>query len=140
MKSPILYMLIWQVGVLLVLSALACWVDITCAYSLAIGASIYIVSNSYFALYAFRYSGSTMGPWVTRSFSLGESGKLALTAMGFALAFRFVQPLNVPALFLGFCSMIILQWFIGRKIAEAYAAACDQQSTLNELEKPNEAD
>lgn len=106
------------------------------AYSFLLGALIYILANAYFALYAFRYRGSSMGPWITRSFSWGESGKLALTAVGFALVFRLVQPLSVAALFAGFCSMILLQCFVGFKVARAI----DQQGTLNELDKPNKAD
>lgn len=78
-----------------------------------------------------------MGPWITRSFSWGESGKLALAALGFALAFRLVRPLHVPLLFTGFCSMIILQWFVARRVIDAIA---QQQTTSNELDKAKQAD
>ncbi len=59
-----------------------------------------------------------MAQWIAKSFNWGESGKLALTAVGFALVFRLVEPLHVPSLFAGFCSVLVLQWFIAIRITK----------------------
>lgn len=121
MNSPIWFSLVIQLAavlpIVLVLS-LSGWVP---AYSVALGAAVYIVPNAYFTLYAFRYrfNGADDQParWIARSFNRGEFGKLVLAVAGFALVFRFVSPLNTPALFTGFCSMVICQWFIAAAIA-----------------------
>lgn len=132
MKSPIIYMLKWQAIILVLLTLGSLIFGVIAAYSIALGACIYIAANAYFSFYAFRYQGDHMGPWITRSFSWGESGKLALAAMGFALTFRLVRPLDVTFLFIGFSSMIILQWFVARRIIDAMTR---QQAALNELDK-----
>jgi len=50
------------------------------------------------------------------------TSKLWLSALGFALLFRFAQPLNVVAVFAGYITMIITQWWLARKIATLAAA------------------
>ncbi len=122
MNRPVRYSLVIQLAVLLPIAlvlSLFGWVP---AYSAVFGAAVYIVPNAYFTLYAFRYrfngSDDNAARWITRSFNRGEFGKLALAAAGFALVFRFVSPLNVPALFTGFCSMVICQWLIAAIITK----------------------
>jgi len=87
-----------------------------------LGMAIFIVPNAYFTYYAFRYRGSELTPWIRQSFMFGEMGKLSLVAVGFALAFVFVDTLNVAALFAGFIEMIILQWWLASRLAKAAAA------------------
>lgn len=47
----------------------------------------------------------------------GHMGKLSLATLGFALVFRFVEPLDALALFGGYIAMIFTQWWLGQKIA-----------------------
>lgn len=127
-------MLKWQLIVLAGLSAGGLLINVIAAYSVMCGAGIYIVPNIYFSLYAFRYRGAQLAPWIARSFSWGESGKFALAAVGFALVFNFVQPLNVAMVFAGFCSMIILQWFVARKISDHLSRACQREEATDYIE------
>ncbi len=76
-----------------------------------------MLPNMYFTYYAFRYNGADWAPWIRLSFLKGEMGKLMLAAVGFALVFRFVSPLDEAFLFLGFGIMIGLQLWIACKIA-----------------------
>ncbi|WP_045856374.1 ATP synthase subunit I [Teredinibacter purpureus] len=112
MKSPALFGITVQLGITLPLCLIMLVYGLVPAYSFGLGALLFIVPNTYFTLYAFRYSGARFAQWTAKSFSWGESGKFALVAVGFALAFRFVTPLHVPLLFVGFCTMVALQWWI----------------------------
>ena len=121
-KSPLAISLIYQLLAIIPAFALLLLYDKISACSFVLGALVYILPNLYFTLYAFRYRGSNAVHGIAHSFSWGESGKLALAAVGFALIFRFVAAINVPVLFAGYISMIILQWFIGRRVANEFAA------------------
>lgn len=116
-KAPISTTLIFQLGLTVPVSLLAYWFDPVKGYSFLLGALIYLVPNLYFTNYAFRYSGAKAARWIAGSFSLGESGKLALAAVGFALVLKYVQPLDARLLFVGFISLVILQWFIAIRIS-----------------------
>ncbi|MFL0811031.1 MAG: ATP synthase subunit I [Agarilytica sp.] len=116
MKSPVWYSLLSHLALLLVLTGLIYTIDRVFAYSFFYGGIVYSIPNLYFVYYAFRYSGAALAPLITQSFSWGESGKMALSAVGFALVFRFVGTLNHLALFAGFLTMIIFQWFVASRI------------------------
>lgn len=122
MKSPVIFMLKIQFLAVVFLTGFTySFSGFITAYSLALGTVLHIIPNAYFSIYAFRYQGATNATWITRSFSRGESGKLMLTLVGFALIFRFVKPLSSLSLFAGFCCMLVLQWFIARKISDAFS-------------------
>jgi ATP synthase protein I len=123
LKSPVFFCLKYQALASTLLVVVALVFGKVYVISITLGAAIYILANLYFTLYAFRYRGASATVWIAQSFSWGESGKFALTAVGFALVFRFVEPLHEPTLFAGFSSMIILQWFIGRQLAKAFSEA-----------------
>lgn len=116
MKSPALAGLAVQLVVLLPVCLVLLGFNKVWAWSFGLGAVIFILPNFYFALYAFRFHGARHAHWIAKSFKWGESGKFALVAVGFALVFRFISPLNAPLLFAGFCSMIVLQWWIAHRL------------------------
>lgn len=89
------------------------------------GGVVFLVPNAYFTFYAFRYSGSQSALSVALSFHRGQVGKLVLVAVGFALAFRFVQPLHVWYLFFGYLYMLIVHIVVAAKISvrEGYTQA-----------------
>ena len=126
MKMPALIGLAVQLGVSVPICLLLLVWGLESAYSFGLGVLIYIVPNTYFTLYAFRYSGARTASWVARSFSWGESGKFALVALGFALVFRFVTPLNVALLFAGFGSMLVLQWWLAGFVQKQWAKQVSQ--------------
>lgn len=84
------------------------------------GGMVFIVPNAYFTLYAFRYSGSRWTYTVVLSLVRGQMGKLLLVTVGFALAFRFVQPLHPGYLFGGYIFVLAVHIAVAAKISERF--------------------
>jgi ATP synthase protein I len=101
-----------QLTGLLVVTASLWWIDSAVAYSVLIGGLIYWIPNAYFTLYAFRYKGARAASAVLHSIYRGEVGKFVLTAVGFALAFVFVKPLDIISLFLAYVVVMLSQWYL----------------------------
>ncbi|MCM0613861.1 F0F1 ATP synthase subunit I [Marinobacter sediminum] len=79
-------------------------------YSALVGGLIFLLPHGYFALKAFRYSGARSARKIISSFYQGEAGKLILCAILFTMAFKWIQPLDVAALFLTFAIMLVTNW------------------------------
>lgn len=77
------------------------------AYSVLAGGAISIIPNFVFAHKAFKYAGARASRKVLDSFYSGVKMKLVLTAVLFALAFKFlaIEPL---AFFSSFCLVVAL--------------------------------
>ena len=118
-KHPLTFSLLYQLSVVIVVMLMLSLNDFSAARSFGFGSTVYILPNVYFIIYAFRYKGARLTPWIVKSFKWGESGKLALSMMGFALVFRFAEDLNVAFVFAGFFTMILLQWWLAWRIAKA---------------------
>ncbi len=80
------------------------------AYSTLIGTLIFLVPNYYFVLQTFKYSGARSANKIVRSFYMGESVKLLLIALFFGLAFAFIEPIEVLAVFAGFIALQLTSW------------------------------
>lgn len=77
------------------------------AKSAIFGGLIAIIPNMYFAHKAFKYAGARSSKKVLESFYGGEKMKMVLTAVLFALAFKFLVIEPVP--FFGiFCLIMVL--------------------------------
>ena len=120
MTSPLWYSAKWQLSVIALISTSLLVEDRVKAYSYALGSVVYLIPNLYFVHYAFRYSGAQYAPLIVRAFGWGESGKIALSALGFVLLYHFVSPIDHAAVFAGFASMIIVQWWVASRIAKRY--------------------
>jgi len=79
----------------------------TYAYSAMLGALIAIIPNLIFGKKAFKYSGARQSQQVVDSFYQGEKIKILLTAILFALTFRFFSIVPVP-LFSVFSLVVIM--------------------------------
>jgi ATP synthase protein I len=112
---PVGRIAITQLIVLLVAVVAITPVDVTAAYSILIGGVIQIGPHAYFTRQAFRYLGARQAPEILRAIKKGETGKLLLTVVMFALVFSFIKPLHLPGLFLSYGVMIIVQWFCAVK-------------------------
>ncbi|WP_346776934.1 ATP synthase subunit I [Thalassotalea sp. G2M2-11] len=77
------------------------------AYSTLVGGAVAIVPNVVFAYKAFKYAGARAAKQVMNSFFSGVKLKLGLTALLFALAFKFLVLLPVP-FFVGFCLVVVM--------------------------------
>lgn len=85
--------------------------------SAAIGGLIFIIPNAYFTFYALRFRGASQAILIARSSYQGLMGKLALSAAGFALAFKFGQNLHAGTLLLGYLAMVLIQVFVAAKLS-----------------------
>ncbi|ONF44520.1 F0F1 ATP synthase subunit I [Marinobacter lutaoensis] len=79
-------------------------------YSALVGGLIFLLPHGYFALKAFRYAGARSAKKIINSFYQGEAGKLILCAILFTMAFKWIQPLDIAALFLTFAIMLVTNW------------------------------
>lgn len=77
------------------------------AKSAFIGGMVAIVPYIVFALKAFKYAGATSSKKVVESFFSGVKIKMVLTALLFALAFKFLVLLPVP-FFVMFCLVMVM--------------------------------
>ena len=66
-----------------------------------------IVPNMVFALKAFKYAGAKSSELVVESFFSGVKLKMVLTALLFALAFKFLVLLPIP-FFIMFCIVMVM--------------------------------
>jgi ATP synthase protein I len=73
-----------------------------------LGGLVSIVPNSYIAWKAFRYRGASNTPLIVKSFYAGETGKLIMTGVSFALVFGGVKPLNELAVIVSFIIAIVV--------------------------------
>ena len=77
------------------------------AQSVLTGGVVVIIPTVVFALKAFRYAGARSSEKVMESFYSGEKLKIVLTAILFALAFKFIAIEPVP-FFTSFCLVVLL--------------------------------
>ena len=109
-KAPPLYIAFIIQFFICVMLTLATWLLLgaVTAYSVLLGGLISIVPNSYFAWKAFRYRGASNTPLIVKSFYAGETGKLIMTGVSFALVFGGVKPLNELAVIVSFIIAIVV--------------------------------
>ena len=72
------------------------------AISALAGGLISLIPNAYFVYLAFRHSGAQQISQVLNNLYKGGAWKMVLRALGFALVFKLLNPLNITALFAGF--------------------------------------
>lgn len=117
LPAPVKWGLMLQASALAVLYFGLFLYDANWGHSAFFGGLIYFLPNIYFTLYAFRYQGPAYKELIVRSFYWGQSSKLMLVAMGFALVFRFYPAANTTAVFCAFFAMIVSQWLIARQVS-----------------------
>ena len=105
--------LAWQQNRLAISVVLLCSLVIYFIWGLAHAQStlaagvVTIVPNSVFALKAFKYAGAKSSKLVVESFFSGVKLKMVLTALLFALAFKFLVLLPIP-FFIMFCIVMVI--------------------------------
>lgn len=115
-KSPALVISGLQLALLLPVTLVLVAVSKVVAYSVLLGGLLFILPNTYFTVYAYRYTGADSAQLMVRAFYRGQFGKLLLAVVGFAVILRLVHPLHVPALMAAYCLMIASQWFLAREV------------------------
>ena len=109
LKPPPIYRIIVTQSIATFLAALSAFVliDGVTGYSVFLGGMVSALPNAYFAIKAFRYSGARQMPLVIKSFYAGESGKMIITVIMFALVFAGVKPLNELAVIISYILILI---------------------------------
>jgi len=118
-KSPVYRMITLQLTVLLPICLILIAIDSTLAYSAFLGGAVGLVSQGYFAIYAFRYKGARAAYPIARAFYWGETGKFLLTVVGFGTIFLWVKPIHFSALFATYCLMILIQLLAATRIIKS---------------------
>jgi len=111
-RPPVTRLVVTQLLLTGVMSLLFLAKDMSAAYSALLGGLIFTLPNAYFAFKAFTHSGARQAKLIVKSFYMGESVKLILTAVLFTVVFVLVKPLNVLALFLTFFVLVMSNWLI----------------------------
>ncbi len=107
---PVHTITLTQVAVLLPLSVAIAWAaGQTSAVSFAAGAAVSILPQAWFALIVFGVRQRRPLQRAARSAYAAQAGKFVLSAVGFALVFALLRPIDAPAVFAGFGLMWILQ-------------------------------
>lgn len=100
------------------LFVLAAWlIDPNRILSVAVGGLVFIIPSAYFTLYTLPFTASHESRWFLNAFSRGQTGKLMLAGVGFALVFRFVAPLHVPTLFMTYCTLMLVHVWVAARIS-----------------------
>jgi len=109
LKAPPIYKIIVTQSIATLLAALSAFalLDGIAGYSVLLGGMVSTLPNAYFAVKAFRYSGARQMPLVIKSFYAGESGKMIITVVMFALIFAGVKPLNEMAVIISYILVLI---------------------------------
>ena len=82
--------------------------DSNIALSLVTGALVQIGPQAYFNRLAYRYMGASQTARILRGFYLGETVKICLSLLLFALVFAKMPWLHYPAFFFGYVLMMML--------------------------------
>ncbi len=97
-----------SIGIVILVTLIICFIwSTTHAKSAFAGGVVAIVPNIVFALKAFRYAGAQSSKKVVESFFSGVKLKMVLTALLFALAFKFLVLLPIP-FFVMFCMIMLM--------------------------------
>jgi ATP synthase protein I len=111
-RPPVHRITLAQLALLVPLCLFLLAIDKVVAYSVLGGGLIAIVPQAYFAVLAFRWRGARSARAVARSGYAGEAGKFLLSAVGFALVFAAVRPIDGLAVLVGYLAMLTTQ-FLG---------------------------
>jgi ATP synthase protein I len=83
-------------------------IDGPAAVSAVLGGGAYIIPNALFAGYAFRYSAVDSALVAIRWLGIGEVVKLATTAIIFAACFKYLESINILALFSCYAGLLLI--------------------------------
>lgn len=113
LKAPPVYKVIVIQFLVSLIAALGAFtfLNTVAAYSALLGGLICTVPNGYFARKVFQYRGAKYTPQVVKAFYAGQSGKMVITAVMFALVFAGVKPLNELAVIVSFIVTMIAGLF-----------------------------
>jgi ATP synthase protein I len=85
-------------------------IDFKAGYSAFIGGMICVMPNLVFVIYAYRFGGARAAKKIASSFYRGETLKIMLTALMFAVTFIFI-PIAIGPLMTTYALCLLVFWF-----------------------------
>ena len=113
-RPPVFRITLIQLGLSGLIALLFMLKSQEAAISALAGGMICAVPNAYFIHKAFKYSGARQIDNVLRSLYQGGTWKIVLTAIGFAAAFKLINPVDFIALFSTFITVQATNVFASR--------------------------
>jgi ATP synthase protein I len=109
-KKLALRLLTLQALIIVFASALLLMQSPQAAWSFLTGGAIAVIAHGYFAYKAFAFSGARAAKQIMRGFYVGEAGKVAITALMFMAAFKWLPEVQTKYLMTGFFLALLLNW------------------------------
>jgi len=113
-RPPVYRITLIQIALTLLCSLLFLMRSQDAAISALAGGLICAIPNAYFIYKAFLYTGARQVEHVLQSFYQGGTWKMVLTGIGFAAAFKLIQPLDFLALFVTFVVVQCVNVFVSK--------------------------
>jgi ATP synthase protein I len=111
-RPPIFKIFCTQLVITLLISAIYYLLNgRVAAYSALFGGLIFVIPQIYFGIKAFMFSGARAIDKIVVNFYKGESSKIIIIVIGFALVFSFIQPIDYFALYSSFITILIVNCF-----------------------------
>ena len=118
-RPPVYRISIFQLLILFGVSLVLLACNIEWASSALCGGLIAVLPQAYFAARTFRWRGAQSAQTIARSSYAGVIGKFVFSAVGFALVFALLRPINGLAVFAAYIAMLLIQiigsWLLLRK-------------------------
>lgn len=90
--------------------------------SFVVGSLVFIIPSAYFTFYALFFTANRDTRWFLSAFIRGHTGKLMLAAVGFALAFKFLEPLHAPSLFIAYSVLMLVHVVVTAKVSKSLSS------------------
>lgn len=113
-RPPVYRITLYQLGLTCICALLFLLRSQEAAISALAGGLICAIPNAYFIHKTFMYTGARQVKEVLQSFYQGGTWKMLLTAVGFAAAFKLINPLDFLALFITFCAVQCVNIFVSK--------------------------
>lgn len=119
--GPIVWVVASEVAATALFTALARTSGNFDTLSVLTGCLLFLVPSIYFTMYAFRYTSVQFTSFTVQLFYRGQMGKLVLTALGFALVFKFYSQRNPVALFAAYGLMLTVHVFVAHFLSSQFS-------------------
>ncbi len=111
-KPPIFKIFCTQLAATLLVSAIYYLLEgRVAAYSALLGGLVFVIPQLYFGIKAFMFSGARAIDKIVVNFYKGESSKIIIIVIGFALVFSFIRPIDYFSLYSAFIAILIVNCF-----------------------------
>lgn len=105
-----------QLMLLLPVVLVLAWQDARSATAVLLGGLTGVLPQAWYAWYAFRAPGSSLGQRVTQRLMKGEAIKIGMAALMCAAVFRLIPGLQAGVFFVALLVITVLGWWITARV------------------------